>query len=407
MSKRFKIPLISVMIVCVMLMASCGMNTNAIHQSGNSAHSLAIKDHDRDKGTQDQRLLVKQLANKKRQAKIDEQKEARQEEKSRDVRGIYLSRSSLTEAALQEKIDLITSTKLNAVVIDIKDDFGKLTYDSQLPDVDHIGADKGAAIPHMTEWLKKLKAHDIYVIARMVVFKDPFLAKHKTDLALKKRDGTVWQDASGVQWLDPFKEEVWSYVADVSEEIAELGVDEIQYDYVRFPENAKKVDQEVQYDKQGKTTKAEAIMTFLKEMNERLDRYAVNVSADVFGLVTSAEDDMGIGQVWEQVSPYVDYISPMTYPSHYGPGSYGVDNPDTEPYDIIKHAVKDALKRNATLKENGVTPARIRPWIQDFDLRSNYGPIEVREQIKALEELGIHQYLAWNAGSIYNNEAYR
>ncbi|MEN2466079.1 putative glycoside hydrolase [Ornithinibacillus sp. JPR2-1] len=331
----------------------------------------------------------------------------KQKPKKVDVRGIYLNRTSIKEENVQKYIDLIKSTNLNAAVIDVKDDYGKITYDSNVDLVNQIGADSNPATKDLEKLVQRFKDAGIYTIARIVVFKDPYLAAKKQDYAIKRKDGTVWQDPSGTKWIDPYKEEVWNYMTSIAKEVSESGFDEIQYDYIRFPERAKQVDQEVTYDNPTGLSKAENILAFLKHSKQQLKQHPSYVSADVFGLVTTASDDMGIGQVWENISPHVDYISPMTYPSHYAPGSYGVANPDRAPYDIMALAMKDAKSRNAKLKEQGKTIATIRPWIQDFDYLSTYTAADVQKQIKALEDQGITQYLIWNAGNVYTVEAFK
>ncbi|MFZ3579440.1 putative glycoside hydrolase [Virgibacillus sp. DJP39] len=324
----------------------------------------------------------------------------------KEIRGIYLNRNSLKEKNLGSYLDLLKSTNLNAVVIDIKDDFGKLTYDSNIETANDIGSDNNPVIADMDEFLERLEKEDIYTIGRIVVFKDPFLAEQKNEYALKRENGSVWSDHGGVKWIDPYKKEAWRYITDIAKEVAASGIDEIQYDYIRFPENAKKVDKEITYDNKNNQSKSQLISSFLEYSKKSLQNYSVNVSADVFGLVTTAKDDMGIGQLWEQISPNVDYISPMTYPSHYAPFSYGISNPDEHPYDLLTEAMKDAKQRNEKLSENGKATATIRPWIQDFNYKSDYTESDIRNQLKALKVQGIHQYLLWNASNDYTDEAF-
>src|SRR5699024_9951224 len=236
------------------------------------------------------------------------------------VKGIYLNKESMRKDNIGSYINLIKNTDLNAVVLDVKDDLGKLTYESGIDMVKEIDSDRNATVRDMKKLLKRLKEEGIYTIARIVVFKDPYLAEQKPEWAIDKRDGDIWKDESGVQWIDPYKQEVWKYVTDIAKEVGTLGFDEIQYDYIRFPENAKEIDKIVTYDNDADATKAENITRFLAYSNNVLKDTSVQTSADVFGLVTSSEDDMGIGQIWENISEQVDVISPMTYPSHYGPG---------------------------------------------------------------------------------------
>ncbi|WP_010096661.1 putative glycoside hydrolase [Ornithinibacillus scapharcae] len=344
---------------------------------------------------------VQSLDNKEERPKVQVEKPERV-----DVRGIYLNRTSITEENVQQYIDLIKSTNLNAAVIDVKDDYGKLTYDSNIDLANKIGSDSNPATMDLTKLIKRFKDEGIYTIARIVVFKDPYLAENQTDFAIKRKDGALW-NASGIKWVDPYKKEVWNYITSIAKEVSNSGFDEIQYDYIRFPENAKKVDQEVAYDNPDGLSKADNILSFLKYSEEQLKNEPIYVSADVFGLVTTASDDMGIGQLWENISPHVDYISPMTYPSHYAPGSYGVANPDRAPYEIMLQAMKDANQRNKKLKQSGKDTAIIRPWVQDFDYISAYNAEDVRKQIQAIKDQGISQYLIWNAGNVYTTEAFK
>lgn len=321
----------------------------------------------------------------------------------KDIKGIYLHKESMKKENIDTYINLVKNTDLNAVVMDVKDDAGKLTYTSNIDLVKEIHSDEGATVEDMKHLLQRLKEEDIYTIARIVVFKDPYLATKKSEWAIRDKNGEIWKDASDVQWIDPYKRGVWEYVTAIAREAAALGFDEIQYDYIRFPENANEIDKIVTYDNKDDMTKAENISRFLEFSNEALRGAAVRTSADVFGLVTSASDDMGIGQVWEKVSAQVDYISPMTYPSHYGPGIYGIEVPNDNPYELVTHAMKDAVARNEKL---GSKRALIRPWVQDFNLKRTYTVDDIKGQIKAMNEQGIKQFLVWNAANDYTEAAY-
>jgi hypothetical protein len=322
------------------------------------------------------------------------------------VKGIYASAWNMKGKGYDSLLTLLSKTDLNAMVIDVKDDLGRVTYPSQVKQVLETGANQAPIIPDLKEKLVQLKEKGIYTIGRVVVFKDPLLASVTPEYALQKKTGGVWRDPKGVAWVDPYHEEVWAYNIAVAKEAAELGFDEIQYDYVRFPDNGKKVDTEVQYYKGGGISKEDAIQSFLRRSKEQLGE--VIVSADVFGLTTSSKDDMNIGQSWDKVASVVDVISPMTYPSHYSKGMYGLANPDMKPYAVISHAMKDALEKNRSLHASGTAgeAASIRPWYQDFTAKwvkphLNYGNKEVREQIRAGQEQGIEEYLLWNPSGKY------
>jgi hypothetical protein len=296
---------------------------------------------------------------------------------------------------------LLDETDLNAVVIDAKTDTGQVTYDSQVPTVNEIDADETRPISNMKGLVQRFKQKNIYAIARVVVFKDPYLASVRNDLAMHTKTGAVWRDKKGVPWVDPYNEKVQDYAIAIAKEAADLGFDEIQFDYVRFPDNGKMVDQEVLFQNGQHKSKAETIRDFVKKAKERITN--AHVSADVFGLTTSSMDDMGIGQDWMMLSQEVDVLSPMIYPSHYRDGSLGVQNPDLHSYEIVKLALQDALKKNAQLQK----AAQIRPWLQDFTAtwvhpHQIYGTAQVKEQVRAAKELGIDQFLLWNPSCTYS-----
>lgn len=325
------------------------------------------------------------------------------------IKGMYVSAWNMKGKGYERISNMLRETDLNAVVVDVKNDFGKVTYPSAVKQVQEIGADSSPIIGQLKEQLAELKTENIYTIARIVVFKDPALAAAIPDYAIHHKNGDVWFDPKGIAWVDPFREEVWDYNIALAKEAVSLGFDEIQFDYVRFPENAAKVDQQVQYHKTG--PKYEAIEGFLHKAKGELRNTIV--SADVFGLTTSSKDDMGIGQRWEAISQIVDVICPMTYPSHYGKGIYGVANPDLEPYTVVFKALQDAIARNQAADAQDVTTlgqnapmAQIRPWYQDFTAtwvkpHANYTDKEVREQIRAGADNGVEEFLLWNPAGKY------
>ncbi|NEW08934.1 putative glycoside hydrolase [Paenibacillus sp. SYP-B3998] len=322
------------------------------------------------------------------------------------VKGIYVSAWSAVGKKFEQLIQLVEQTDLNAMVIDVKNDSGQVTYPSVVPLVNEIGANSHTIIGDIKSKLQRLKQNGIYTIARIVVFKDPYLSKKKSNYTLLTRSGNVWRDSKGTSWVDPYKEEVWDYNIQIAKEVAELGFDEIQFDYVRFPDNGKKVDREVNFDNPQHWTKAQVIEAFLKRAKERVGGQAF-LSADVFGMTTSSDNDMGIGQEWTRISKQVHFISPMLYPSHYSSGIYGVKNPDLQPYAIISKAISDAISKNDQLERANTSIAEIRPWYQDFTAtwvkpHKTYGSVDVREQIKAAKEHGIEQFLLWNSNSMYS-----
>lgn len=304
-----------------------------------------------------------------------------------DVKGVYIPPNALQGKKWDRTLRLIEQTELNAAVIDVKNDFGKRADPSVI----------AAA-------LTRLKEKNIYAIARIVVFKDPYTAKHHPEWAIRRKNGAIWTDNKGISWLDPYNENAWKPIIGIAKQAVTLGFQEVQFDYVRFPEQ-KLTD--VVYRNSRNETKKEIIQRFLRTAADEIHQAGGGVSADVFGLATTARDDLGIGQQWEMLSGVVDVLSPMIYPSHYAPGSYGMRHPDMHPYKIVSEAAKDAQNRNVALRRGNRSAARVRPWLQDFTAswlkpHSVYGKAEIEAQIRALREQGITQYLLWDPGCNYS-----
>lgn len=329
----------------------------------------------------------------------------------REAKGLYVTGNTASNQKIDGLINLLQQSELNALVIDVKEDAGYVTYKSKVPQVMEITSDRKNFISDIDVLLQRLKENNIYTIARIVTFKDPFFAGAKPEIAMQRKNGGVWRDNKGVSWVDPFQKEVWDYNIAIAKEAIEKGFDEIQFDYVRFPENGAKVNREVAFDNPENKSKAEVIADFLTYAKEELKDYPIFISADVFGLTTTVVDDMGIGQQWELITQAVDYISPMMYPSHYANRTYGLPIPDAYPYETIKFGLLDAIKKNNKLLAEGKQVAIIRPWYQDFTatwVQGNikYGPSEVNKQIQAGYELNINEYLMWNASNNYSQAAW-
>lgn len=314
------------------------------------------------------------------------------------VKGLYMSGRAFHSAPLfSSLVKLVEETELNALVIDLKDDQGFLTtdLDVQLAQDLKIRTHRGR---DAAENMNVLLSKNIYPIARIVVFKDPALAENKPELALRCQDGTIWRDRKKLAWVDPHHREVWEYNVNIAKEAAKMGFKEIQFDYVRFPSDGKMRD--VVYPYADGRKKEDVIHDFLQFAKKELEPYNVFLAADVFGLTTMTLDDMGIGQNFEKIITEVDYICPMVYPSHYGPGNYGFANPNAYPYEVVKKALLNGLAKT------GDVPVIIRPWLQDFNLgRPAYGPTEVRAQIKATYDAGLEEWILWNAGNKYTEAA--
>ncbi|KKM09197.1 hypothetical protein SY88_20105 [Clostridiales bacterium PH28_bin88] len=313
------------------------------------------------------------------------------------VKGIYVAGAIAgLESSMDELIELVEKTELNAMVIDIKDDKGEIVYEMKTPTVIAVGSSRNK-VSDMAGLIKKLKEKGIYPIARIVVFKDPVLAEADRDLAVRTIKGSIWGDRKGQAWVDPYNPKVWDYILEIAIAAADLGFREIQFDYVRFPSDGS--TKKIKYPAYDGRSRSDVIVDFLRFAKERLKPYGVFVSADLFGLTTSVTDDMGIGQEIERIAPIVDIISPMVYPSHYGPGNYGLADPDAKPYETVYKSISDAVARV------GNTGVIIRPWLQDFTLRNSYGASEVKAQIQATYDNGLEEWILWNPRNNYTRSA--
>src|SRR5690606_37427844 len=281
------------------------------------------------------------------------------------VRGIYLNAwAAGSRGRRGALIELAEATEINSFVIDVKDATGYVSYRTRSELAREIGADGEILIADIRGVLDDLRARGIYPIARIVVFKDPLLAERRPDLSIQRSDGTVWVDHHGEKWVDPYNREVWDYSIELAREAVELGFSEVQWDYVRFPDVPQRYMREAVYPARQDRTRVQAIREFLSYSREALKDLEVPVTADVFGLTTSAGDDMGIGQKWGELVDVTDVLLPMVYPSHYARGSYGIAHPNASPYTVVKTAMEHALRRTTDVEG----AASIRPWLQDFTL---------------------------------------
>ena len=327
------------------------------------------------------------------------------------IRGVYVTGHSAGGERFNSLLNLMDTTDLNAMVIDIKDDFGDLTYvpaeDSPLKPL-NIG---NSYIKDPHAMLKVLEEKQVYPIARVVVFKDSELAKAKPELSFV--EGTeVWKNGRGEAFVNPFMKEVWDHNVAIAIEAAKMGFQEIQFDYVRFPEGFENRADELKYsmgdyensELDPVQRRVQAVTDFVVYAREQLKPYDVKVSVDIFGYTATLPEAPGIGQNFGKISENVDVISSMIYPSHWT-SYFGIAKPDLEPYRLVKEY---AIMENAKMAELENAPIS-RPWLQDFTASYlgagnylKYGAAEVEAQIRALNEAGIKEYLLWNAGNKYS-----
>lgn len=323
------------------------------------------------------------------------------------VKGIYVSGPVAGIAKMDELINLVDRTELNAMVIDVKNDEGKVTYKMQSDQVQELET-AIRYIPDIKGLVDKCKEKDIYLIARIVAFRDPYLAEKKPEWAVHGGDGEIFRDKDGMAWINPYKREVWDYLVEIASQAAADGFDEIQFDYIRFSTDIK--EEEVDYGPEAQNTdKVEIITEFTKYLYEKLTPCGVYVAADVFGTVIDNETDQKIvGQNYVKMAENLDYICPMVYPSHYHNGAYGIAVPDAEPYATINAAAASSVRQLQTV--SGQDCARVRLWLQSFTAswvpnHISYGPEQIREQMKGAFDAGYEEWILWNATVNYQPDS--
>ena len=318
------------------------------------------------------------------------------------LRGLYVNRWAALGSKLKSLIDVARKTEVNALVIDVKDDRGFVLYRSNVPLAREIGADTAdghwMSAAKVRATLDTMIAHGIYPIARIVVAKDPLLARKKLEWAIKRKsDLKPWLDKNGNPWLDPHQRGVWQYAADLAREAYDLGFSEVQFDYVRFPDE-KRLAAETTYPLANGRVRAQVIREQLGFVRGMLKPNGIRVTADVFGLTATDTTDMGIGQRWEMFVDQVDVVLPMVYPSHFARGTYKLRNPNAHPYKTIDNVLKDAIARTKPVSN----AAKIIPWYQDFTLGPpHYYAEQIRAQKKAGYDNGFQSWILWNPKSNY------
>ncbi|MFA6424226.1 MAG: putative glycoside hydrolase [Candidatus Magasanikbacteria bacterium] len=307
------------------------------------------------------------------------------------AKGIYLTASSANNPKkMDEMIDLIDKTELNAVVIDIKDYTGYVLYDSQISIIKELKT-KRVVLKNIPELITKLHEKNIYVIARQTIFQDPILAEKKSAWAIKNKQGGIWHDNKGLSWVDSARNEVWQYNTDIAKEVIELGFDEVNFDYVRFPTDGNMASAVIP----GTAERNNVMANFFTFLSEQLKDEPAYISVDFFGLVMENHTGMSIGQKIDTASDSVDYISPMMYPSHYAVGHLGLSNPAASPGVVIDNGMKIGSPLFVGKR------AQVRPWLQAFNIGAVYGAQNIRAQIDMVEKYPNAGWLLWNAANRY------
>ncbi len=331
----------------------------------------------------------------------------------RDVRAVYLtSWSAATPSRLRDTITLAHTTEVNGVIIDIKDYTGTVVFGTDNPVINAVGASESRL--DLTTLVERLHREHLYVVVRIAAFQDQHLVKIRPDLAVRDADGRIWRDRKGLAWVDPASEDVWAYLVEIGREAAQAGVDELNFDYIRFPSDGNLAGLRYPVYDAGRESQRQVIGRFFAYLTGRLRPTGAVLSADLFGLTTVRPDDLGIGQVIEDALLSFDYVSPMVYPSHYARGFMRFANPAAHPYEVVRYSLLEAQRRRAEVvgllammsAGDGRAPAgrvaQIRPWLQAFDLGAPYTPPVIRAQMDAVSAAGLTSgWYLWNPANRY------
>jgi hypothetical protein len=344
------------------------------------------------------------------------------------LRAIYMSQCVVGTPAFRDRlVKLLEETELNAVVIDVKDYSGGIGFPAIHPQLrESISARCGAR--DLRAFLRSLKEKGIYAIARITVFQDPHYVTLHPEFAVRKASATttVWKDHKGLSFIDVGARPYWDYIVALARETHALGFDELNFDYIRYPSDGPMDDiyfpwSDAALRADPERGDARMLRDFFAYLREELVEGASEgahvpvLSADLFGMTTTNEEDLNIGQMLEYALPYFDYIAPMVYPSHYPSGFRGLDNPAAYPYEVIRYSMGRAVERvlayqilastSEAVRSGLVRPLQLRPWLQDFDLGAVYTPALVREQMRAVYDSGLTSWMLWDPANQYTRAA--
>ena len=330
------------------------------------------------------------------------------------VKALYLASKPVGNSERMENlIRIMDETELNAVVIDIKDDYGKITYNMEnVPKVLELESIE-SCIEDLPGLIAKFKEHGIYCIARIVTMRDPHLARVKPEWMLTNPDGSVYKDNSGYAWVNPYKEEYWKYIRDIAIECGHAGFQEVQFDYFRFCTD-KGADDCIFDDEDVKDRDKISVITELAQyMHDALKQEGLFMACDVFGtIIRSKIDSRAVGQSYEDLATIIDYLCPMVYPSHYGNGNFGLDHPDLYPYEAINGALKRSRSALNQIEE-GTKIATVRPWLQAFTATwlgsgnyRSYDADAIRQEIQAVYDTGYDEWILWNPSVQYDFDGF-
>lgn len=314
------------------------------------------------------------------------------------VKALYISGwVAGTTDFLKSIVKIVDETEINAIVIDIKDSTGRISFETSDEDIQKIGSSQ-KRIKNIRALTALLHSKNIYIIGRISTFQDPYLTNLKPEWSIKKSsNGAVWKDRKGLSFLDPTNKEVHKYIVSIALNSYKEGFDELNFDYIRYPSDGDMKN--INYNLVNGDTRSDNMEKFFKYLSTEIKKEGdIPISADLFGLTTEATDDMGIGQLWEKTIPYFDFVAPMVYPSHYPNGHAGYKNPALYPYEVINRALLGAVKKTKAINQD---ISKIRPWLQDFDMGAVYTKEMMRAQMKAVTDNGLDSWMLWDPSNKY------
>ncbi|OIP55855.1 MAG: GTP-binding protein [Helicobacteraceae bacterium CG2_30_36_10] len=321
--------------------------------------------------------------------------------KSINVRALYLTfwGASNNSKTLERMLKIIDETKVNAIIVDVKNEYGSTSYKTSFAQANSYGAHDDRTNRNIEKFIDVLKSKNIYTIARIVTFKDELQASNNPDYAIKKSNGEIWRNHDKMAWVDPFDKRAYEYTIAIAEEAAKAGFDEINFDYIRFPAKSG-----LKFSKENtQENRIEAIDKFLATAQKRLRKYGVFISVDIYGNVCWSQGDNNIGQTISSLAAHADYISPMLYPSGFASGSFYFEYPSEHPHAVIYRSIKNIQDR--------IESSRVRPWLQYFKdyahKRREYEKFEVNEQIRAADDANTSGWMMWSPSSKYDLDYFK
>ncbi|MBI2482699.1 hypothetical protein HYV74_00810 [Candidatus Uhrbacteria bacterium] len=317
------------------------------------------------------------------------------------VRAVYLTSGAAGSDQFPRYLALLRTTTINALVVDVKDANGRLAFRPESPSLSAL-APAHPTISNLRDRVADIHANGGLAIARIPVFQDSWFAEQTPTEAIRSTSGALWRDHIGQAWLDPASERVWNYAIDLAREAAAFGFDEVNFDYIRFPSDGTLA--RATYPRWNRKTPRRAVIAaFARAVDQGVRAQGIRTSADLFGLVFWAKNDLGIGQYLEDLAPHFDVLAPMVYPSHYGKGFLGFANPAVEPFAVISETLQKGRQRLQRLPKND-QPA-VRPWLQDFRMGAPYDAAMIREEMRAAADQGSVGWMLWNPLSRYTDGA--